>query len=54
MNKPGGPIRRWRLTLPFRSAKAKAIKGRILNLLGVFDEGIRLFEEARDTFELPR
>ena len=35
-----------------RSAKARANKARILTLLGGFDEGIRLFEEARDIFEL--
>lgn len=35
-----------------RSAKARANKARILTLLGGFDEGIRLFEEARDSFEL--
>ena len=40
-----------RAEVAIRSAKARANKARILTLLGGFDEGIRLFEEARDSFE---
>ena len=41
-----------RVDVAIRSAKARANKARILTLLGSFDEGIRLFEAARDIFEL--